>query len=226
MLKKLRALVTAGATVEPIDPVRFISNRSSGKQGISIANTLHDRGFEVTLVLGNCSDLLLSTIKEDIRVKRVETALEMLNTCEAIIKEDNSIFDLGVFTAAVSDFRPKYCFDKKLKKGSNDKELESIELVRNPDILKEISNSKFRPNLMVGFAAETDNLIQNAERKIKSKGCDLIVANDVSKGKVFAKDNNEVFLVARDNKEKYDNFQGTKEEVADFIVSYIISEMN
>ncbi len=180
-----RILVTAGPTREPIDPVRYISNHSSGKQGYAIAEALADLGAEVTLVSGPTG------LSAPINVKRieVETARQMQAACEAALPAD-----AAVLVAAVADWRPATEADRKLKKGSNGPE--PIALVENPDILAGLSQpGPRRPRLVVGFAAETNDLDANARAKLARKGCDWIVANDVSKAGVFGGDHNEVSLV-------------------------------
>ncbi|MCK6418233.1 MAG: bifunctional phosphopantothenoylcysteine decarboxylase/phosphopantothenate--cysteine ligase CoaBC [Alphaproteobacteria bacterium] len=183
-LHGLKALVTAGPTFEPIDPVRFIGNRSSGKQGIAIAQALHDSGADVTLVLGPADE----PVPAHLRVIKVHTAQEMLAACESALPAD-----IAICAAAVSDWRPAEFQEHKMKKRS-DQSPPAIALSENPDILKTLSHHKNRPRLVVGFAAETHNLLDHARQKLKTKGCDWIVANNVSEN-VFGADENHAFLI-------------------------------
>ncbi|MBL8549989.1 MAG: bifunctional phosphopantothenoylcysteine decarboxylase/phosphopantothenate--cysteine ligase CoaBC [Hyphomonadaceae bacterium] len=201
-LKGRRVLVTAGPTVEPIDPVRFVSNRSSGKQGFAIAEALADLGAEVTLVSGPVA------IAPPARAtfKAVETAREMLAACEAALPAD-----AAVCVAAVADWRPRAALKDKIKKEKG-AAAPSIDLEENPDILATLSKAGARrPMLVVGFAAETSNVEANAKAKIARKGCDWIVANDVS-GDVMGGAENEVALITRDGVARWPRM--AKEEVA------------
>lgn len=184
-----RVLVTAGPTVEPIDAVRFISNPSSGKTGFAIAEAAHDRGADVTIVTG---PVALDDIG-GVKTVRVQTACEMLNAVEAQFDD----VDIAVFTAAVSDYRPANAVDRKLKKGVDDEALARIELVANPDILASMGARKKPCQVVVGFAAETEDVEANARVKLERKGADLIVGNDVSGGKAFGADENQVLFVTR-----------------------------
>ena len=171
--KRIRALVTAGPTKEYIDPVRFISNKSSGRQGYEIAKSLHKRGFDTTLISGPTN----LDIDQEIKLIKVETADEMFKATQK-----NLPADIAVFSAAVADFKIDVKSKDKIKK----KESLNIKLERNVDILNYISNhNSMRPKLVIGFAAETENLDSNAMKKLKSKNCDWIVANDVSKKKYW-----------------------------------------
>jgi phosphopantothenoylcysteine decarboxylase/phosphopantothenate--cysteine ligase len=177
-------LVTAGPTLEPIDPVRFISNRSSGKQGFAIASALADAGARVTLVSGPVA----LNAPAGVELVRVETADQMLKACQAALPAD-----AAVCLAAVADWRPEAPAGQKLKKSKGG--LPTIKLIENPDILATLSASgAMRPKLVVGFAAETDQLETHAQTKLKKKGCDWIVANDVS-GDVMGGDENEIVLI-------------------------------
>lgn len=185
-LKGKRAIVTAGPTVEALDPVRFLSNRSSGKQGYAIAAALAQLGAEVTLVSGPTA----LSAPAGVKLKRIESARDMLAVCEEALPAD-----VAVMVAAVADWRPSKTAKKKIKKGDA---ASAVELVENPDILATLSKlSKKRPALVIGFAAETDNVEANARAKIAKKGCDWIVANDVS-GDVMGGDDNQVMLITRD----------------------------
>ena len=212
-LMTFKAIVTAGATYEAIDPVRFIGNRSSGKQGYAIAQELAREGAEVTLISGVSSLPDIAGVK----MVRVTSAVEML---EAV--EENLAVDIGVFTAAVADFRPKNIAKNKLKK-SDVNSVPEIELVQNPDILATVAKSKNRPKLLIGFAAETENLLENAKSKLVKKGCDFIIANDVSAGKGFDADENQVLLVSKDTHETWKKM--SKQEVANKLVDKIIEVM-
>ena len=186
-------LLTAGPTYEPIDPVRFIGNRSSGKQGIAVAKVFAEEGFKVYLVVGPVNEYLLKDLPDSVEVIRVQTAREML---EASLQHID--VDIAIHTAAVSDYRPETIFDHKIKKGSGIT-LNDVKFVENPDILATFSKHPNRPKLVIGFAAETNNLIENAKAKLDKKGCDYIIANDVSNGKGFGKDVNKLYIVSKNN---------------------------
>jgi len=204
-MKNKKILITAGPTYEPIDPVRFIGNRSSGKQGIGIAKAFAKKDCEVHLILGPVDESLITNLPKNIYISKVRTAREML---EESLKHIEC--DIAVHCAAVSDFRPKNVFKEKVKKDSGIS-LNDIEFVENPDILATFCNHKNRPKIVIGFAAETTNLIENAKKKIKKKGCDYIIANNVSGGKVFGENENKVFVVGKDSVEEWDKM--TKEDV-------------
>ncbi len=192
-LKGKKVLVTAGPTVEPIDPVRFLSNRSSGKQGYAIAAALAELGAEVALVSGptNLAPPL------GVKLVRVEGALEMLAACEHALP-----VDAAVMVAAVADWRPSRPANEKIKKDKAGAP-PSIALEETPDILATLSkHGKKRPKLVVGFAAETENLEAHARAKIAKKGCDWIVANDVS-GDVMGGAENEVLLITSSGAEAW-----------------------
>ncbi|GBR70908.1 bifunctional phosphopantothenoylcysteine decarboxylase/phosphopantothenate--cysteine ligase CoaBC [Gluconobacter kanchanaburiensis] len=176
-------LVTAGPTVEPLDPVRFLSNHSSGRQGYAIAASLAQRGADVTLVSGPVT----IPVPPGVRRIAVQTAREMLTACEAALPADAAIC-----AAAVSDWRAKQPAAGKIKKTADGPP--SLELVENPDILATLCRSTRRPSLVVGFAAETDDVLDNALAKRARKGCDWLVANDVRQG-VFGATRNTVSLI-------------------------------
>ena len=180
------ALVTSGPTVEPIDPVRFIANRSSGKQGHAIAAELASRGARVTLISGPVTLPPPPTVK----IVEVETARQMLEACETALPAE-----IAVCAAAVADWHVKSAGNAKLTKHDERRRTPLIELAENPDILRRLSSHDARPDLVVGFAAETDNLRENAAAKLARKGCDWIVANDVSGGGVFGSDSNSAMLL-------------------------------
>ena len=214
--KKIRALVTAGPTNEYIDPVRFISNKSSGKQGYEIAKSLHKRGFDTTLISGPTN----LDIDQEIKLIKVETADEMFKATQ-----QNLPTDIAVFSAAVSDFKINIKSKDKIKKEEN----LNIKLEKNIDILNYISNhNSMRPKLVIGFAAETKNLNSNAIKKLKNKNCDWIVANDVSKKNIgFDSDFNEVTIHYNDFKEKKETLSYKKKsEISEEIVDRIVTQMN
>ena len=192
---KPTALVTAGPTREKIDPVRFISNFSSGKQGYAIACAFRDAGFDVILVSGPVN----IPAPEGIKVINIETADEMLEACITALP-----VDVAVCVAAVCDFKPVEISTQKIKK-QQDKLETTIKLVQNPDILKTISNHELRPKIVIGFAAETENLLENATNKLNAKNCDIIVANDVSNGTIFGQDKTSVSIISRDKVESLQN---------------------
>jgi phosphopantothenoylcysteine decarboxylase/phosphopantothenate--cysteine ligase len=186
--------VTSGPTHERIDPVRFIANRSSGKQGHAIAAALARAGAEVTLVSGPVN----LTDPPSVRVVHVETAVEMLAACQAALP-----VEVAVCAAAVADWRPAEEGEAKLKKGEGPPP--ALALVENPDILATLAApGPGRPALVIGFAAETGNLEAHARAKLARKGCDWIVANDVSAGTgTFGGDRNTVLLVTHEGVEAW-----------------------
>ena len=212
--KNLKALVTAGPTNEYIDPVRFITNKSSGKQGYEIAKSLSKRGFDTTLISGPTN----LKIPDDIKLIQVETADEML-----FETQKNLPANVAVFSAAVADFKINKKFKKKIKKQDS----LNLNFEKNVDILNYVSkHNSMRPDLVIGFAAETDNIENNAEKKLNNKNCDWIIANDVSNKKIgFSSDFNEVTIYYSDkNKEKLSYKK--KSEISDEIVDRIINQLN
>jgi phosphopantothenoylcysteine decarboxylase/phosphopantothenate--cysteine ligase len=199
-LAGLRALVTAGPTREPVDPVRFLANHSSGKQGYAIAEALVRAGAETTLVSGPVA----IAAPPGVTLKRVTTAREMLAACEAALPAD-----VLVMAAAVADWRPDIIANSKIKK-SKDRVVPLIKLVENPDILATLSAHAQRPRLVIGFAAETDDVVRNAVAKRTRKGADWILANDVS-GDVMGGMRNRVHLVSETGIEDWPEM--TKAEV-------------
>jgi phosphopantothenoylcysteine decarboxylase/phosphopantothenate--cysteine ligase len=198
-----RAIVTAGPTREPLDPVRFISNHSSGRQGYAIADALARLGADVRLVTGPTQ----LSIPDGVKGLKVETAVEMHDAVKGQLPAD-----IFVSVAAVADWRPVTRAKTKLKLKGGEAETVALQLVENPDILKRIaSKKKDRPRLVVGFAAETDNVETHAKAKLAKKGCDWIIANDVS-GDVMGGADNEVLLVTRKATERWPRM--SKEEVA------------
>lgn len=211
-----KVVITAGPTREPIDPVRFISNHSSGKQGYAIARAAVALGAKTVLISGPVS----LPIPPGVEMIPVETAQEMLETCEGEMPAD-----IAIFTAAVADWRVAVKAPEKLKKVSSGPP--SLSLTENPDILATISHSAKRPSIVVGFAAETERVVEHAAQKLKKKGCDLIIANDVRKESgVFGGDQNRVQLVSATDVEEWP--QMSKEEVAvrlmERLASMLVSE--
>jgi phosphopantothenoylcysteine decarboxylase/phosphopantothenate--cysteine ligase len=193
-LSGMKALVTAGPTQEPLDPVRYLANRSSGKQGYAIADALAQAGAETILVSGPVSIAPPSRVK----LIRVETAREMLAACESVLP-----VDVAVCAAAVADWRPEIFANGKIKKTAGAPP-PSVPLTANPDILATLSNGARRPSLVIGFAAETDNVIQHAQDKRARKGCDWIVANDVSPSTgIMGGDKNTVHLITANTTEDW-----------------------
>jgi phosphopantothenoylcysteine decarboxylase/phosphopantothenate--cysteine ligase len=198
-----KVLITAGPTHEPIDPVRYIANRSSGRQGYALAEAAVALGAETVLVSGPVH----LPIPPGAQMMPVETAAEMLKTVEAELPAD-----IAIFAAAVADWRVASASAQKIKKGSSG--LPDLKLAENPDILKTVAGAKSkRPKLVVGFAAETENVIANAKTKLAKKGCDLIIANDVSADKgVMGGNKNTVHLVSATGVESWPELG--KQEVA------------
>jgi phosphopantothenoylcysteine decarboxylase/phosphopantothenate--cysteine ligase len=205
ILKGVRALVTAGPTREPVDPVRFIANHSSGKQGYAIAAALAAAGAQTTLVSGPVA----LAAPQGVKLVRVNTAREMLAASEAALPAD-----VLVMAAAVADWRPDIIANSKLKK-STDRVVPLIKLVENPDILATLAQSAARPKLVIGFAAETDDVVENAVAKRTRKGADWIIANDVSANEggesVMGGDKNRIHLVSEAGVEDWPEM--TKQEV-------------
>jgi phosphopantothenoylcysteine decarboxylase/phosphopantothenate--cysteine ligase len=188
----MRFLITAGPTREPIDPVRFLSNRSSGKMGYALAEAALTRGHEVCLVSGPVS----LPFPEKAEVCSVETAVDMFAAVEKAITE----VDVAIFCAAVSDYRVKEVADQKIKKNADEL---TLTLVKNPDILGSARDEFGFEGYLAGFAAETENLAENAWKKMRRKGCDLLVANDVSRSDIgFDQDENEVHLFFSDGRQE------------------------
>jgi len=193
MLSGKRILVTSGPTHEPIDPVRYIANRSSGAQGTAIAEALRDLGADVVFVSGPAQ----VPAPAGVAVMRVETALEMLAAVEAALP-----VDAAVMAAAVADWRVRNAADQKMKKTAQG--IPMLEFVENPDILQTLSHHAQRPALVVGFAAETENVIAHAQAKRARKGCDWILANDVSAATgIMGGTENAVHLITADHVEHW-----------------------
>jgi len=189
--KKINALVTTGPTREYIDPVRYISNESSGKQGYEIALALSRLGVNTTLVAGPTA----LNYSKDIKVMKVNSGEEMMNAVKKLLP-----VDIAICAAAVSDFKPKNKSKQKIKKDK--KNFNSLDLVKNKDILEYLGkNNRLRPKILVGFSAETENLIENSIKKLNYKYCDIIIANDVSKKETgFNVDFNTVSFIEKNRK--------------------------
>ena len=212
--KKYKALVTAGPTHEYIDPVRFISNKSSGKQGYALAKSLSKKGFETTLISGPTN----LQVEKDINLIKVETAEEMFQATQ------NSLpVDVAIFSAAVGDYKVKEISKQKIKR----QDMLNLKLEKNLDILNYISNhNSLRPKLVIGFAAETNNLESYSNKKLNEKNCDWIIANDVSNKKIgFDSDFNEVSIFYKDNKNEKISYK-SKSEISDEVVEKIINHLN
>ena len=213
--KKLKAIVTAGPTQELIDPVRFITNRSSGKQGYEIANSLVENGFDTTLISGPTN----LKPNDNLKLIKVKTGEEMCEKTMELLP-----CDLAIFTAAVSDFKVKKFNKEKIKKNKD----QSFDLDLNPDILELVSKSNKKPKIVVGFAAESENLFDNARSKLEKKGCDLIVANDVSNNEIgFESDFNEVHLFYKDKNIDDEKIpKNFKSVIADELIKKITNKFN
>ncbi len=208
-LKGKKILVTAGPTYEAIDPVRFIGNHSSGKMGIAIANELAQRGALVSLVCGPISETIDT---KGVSVTHVVSADEMYKACTKLFGK----MDAAIMAAAVADYKPASVSNKKIKKGTAD--FNSIALIGTKDILKELSRQKNKRQLLVGFALETDNEINNAKKKLKEKNLDFVVMNSLKeKGAGFSHNSNKISIITKNN--KVINFElKSKSEVAKDII--------
>tara|TARA_B100001057_G_scaffold500459_1_gene615657 strand:- start:2712 stop:3908 length:1197 start_codon:yes stop_codon:yes gene_type:complete len=214
LLAGKKILITAGPTREKIDPVRYISNRSSGKMGFSIAEAARDEGGLVSIISGPVS---LETPDEIKRID-VESAEEMFKEVYKVIND----FDLFISTAAVSDFKPEKYKNQKIKKGKKIDNV-SMELIKNKDILKSVSKNKGDLKV-IGFAAETQNIIENAKKKLSEKNLDLIIANDVSDTSIgFDSDENEVYLITNKIEKKIDKV--SKKKLSRNIVEFIANHL-
>ncbi len=211
---KLKAIVTAGPTKEYIDPVRYISNKSSGKQGYEIAKSLSKKGFETTLISGPTN----LKVNDDINLIKVETAEEMFQSTLKSLPAD-----IAIFSAAVCDYKVKETSKIKIKKQDEI----SLELEKNVDILDYVSNhNSLRPKLVVGFAAETNDLENYAKKKLSEKNCDWIVANDVSSKSIgFDSEFNEVSILYKNKKIDRLKYK-SKSEISDELVEKIINHLN
>ena len=214
--KKFKALVTAGPTYEYIDPVRFITNKSSGKQGFELAKSLSKKGFETTLISGPTN----LKIDSGINFIKVETGDQMFKATQ-----DNLPTDVAIFSAAVGDFKVKEKKEQKIKK----QDYLNLNLEKNVDILNYVSNhNSLRPKLVIGFAAETNNIENNAKNKLLNKNCDWIVANDVSDKSIgFGSDFNEVTIFYKNKNIKEEKLiMKKKSDISDEIIDRVISQLN
>ena len=214
--RKFRALVTAAPTNEYIDPVRFITNKSSGKQGYELAKSFAKKGFETTLISGPTN----LEINSNIKLIKVETVDEMLRATK-----ENLPTDVAIFSAAVADFKIKKFESLKIKKKNNI----NLELEKNFDILNYISkHNSLRPKLVIGFAAETDDIKKNAKKKLIEKNCDWIIANDVSNKSIgFDSDFNEVSIFYKDEKINDEKINIKKKSIiSDEIINRVIEQLN
>jgi phosphopantothenoylcysteine decarboxylase/phosphopantothenate--cysteine ligase len=208
-------LITAGSTIEPIDPVRFIGNKSSGKQALAIAKILSEMGANVQLIAGNLTQEIKTSVKSTIFVN---TAQEMF---EAVKNSLDSI-DVFIGCSAVADYRVKNYSAQKIKKSRA--ENLTLELEKNPDILEFVGTAPNRPALVIGFCAESENLLENAKQKLINKNCDLIVANDIENGKIFGSDFTSAFFVEKNYQS--DLFKGTKAQLAQNLADIIGKKTN
>ena len=213
--QKLKALVTAGPTNEYIDPVRFITNKSSGKQGYALAKSLAKRGFQTTLISGPTN----LQIDSNINLIKVETADEMFKATQ-----ENLPADVAIFSAAVADFKIKEKKNEKIKKHED----LNLELEKNIDILNYVSkHNSLRPRLVIGFAAETNDIQKNAKKKLMEKNCDWVIANDVSNKSIgFDSDFNEVSIFYKDKEIKNEKLTiKKKSEISEEIIDRVIEQL-
>ncbi len=212
--KRFKALVTAGPTREFIDPVRFITNRSSGKQGYAIADQLQKNGFNTTLISGPTN---LKT-PDGVKVIKVSSSDDMLRRTI-----ENLPVDVGIFTAAVADFRMKEIKENKIKKD----DLEKLEIEKTEDILGHVSkHNSLRPKLVIGFAAETENLVEKSIKKLNEKNCDWIIGNDISNKKIgFDSEYNEVKIFQKNKSSIQNILFNNKEMIAKTLVEKISNEL-
>ena len=210
----LKALITAGPTREYLDPVRYITNKSSGKQGYELAKSFRDQGFDTTLISGKTN---LKPV-EGIKYIEIETADEMLK--ETL---NNLPVDVAVFSAAVADYKAKNYSKEKIKKSDQ----ENINLTKNVDIISYVSkHNSLRPKLTIGFAAETENIDENAKKKLSEKNCDWIIANDVSNEEIgFDSKYNQVKIFYKNNSDEYIE-KMSKSLIAEEIVDRVIKNFN
>lgn len=222
------AVVTLGATHEPIDPVRFLGNHSSGCQGLEIVKALLEAEVKVIAIYGFVNDevtkeiSILSNFYSNLKTVKAETAMEMLTASQKATAKNTDLF-MGI--AAVCDFRPKSVSKQKLKK----EQLHGnymLELVENPDILATIAQQSTRPKIVVGFAAETENLLTNAKAKLMDKQCDLIIANDVSANQVMNRKTNKVYILCQHSSDPTFLPEKNKTEIAKEIVQYLHNYAN
>lgn len=211
-----KVAITAGGTVSPLDPVRYLGNRSSGKMGLALANAALTAGAEVVLIVGHVSVPIPASSK--MTVIHVETTEEML----AAVREAFSTADALIMAAAVADYEPVNYIDHKIKKQDQGDKLK-IYLKETPDILKTMGSLKQEQQVVVGFAAETNDLLENATKKLKNKNADMIVANNVSQG-VFGSDRDKVTVLRKD-KANENIAETTKVEIAKKIITLVAEEL-
>ena len=214
--QKLKALVTAGPTNEYIDPIRFITNKSSGKQGYALAKSLAKRGFQTTLISGPTN----LKIDNSINLIKVETADEMFKATQ-----ENLPADVAIFAAAVADFKVKEKKNEKIKK----QDYLNLNLEKNIDILNYVSkHNSLRPKLVIGFAAETNDVQKNAQKKLIEKNCDWVIANDISNKSIgFDSDFNEVSIFYKDKEIKNEKLMiKKKSEISEEIIDRVIEQLN
>jgi len=209
-----KVLINAGPTYEPIDPVRFIGNRSSGKMGMALAEAAANYGAQVQLILGPSA---LDTQNRNISITRVETTREMLEATESQFPES----DWAILSAAVADYRPAQTADQKIKKSGGNM---TLNLVENPDILKTLGSLKGNQQLLVGFALETQNAEANAQKKLNTKNCDWIVLNQADQTeRGFGHDTNEVIMLSRNAERESLSLKPKKQlayEILDILLKY------
>jgi phosphopantothenoylcysteine decarboxylase/phosphopantothenate--cysteine ligase len=214
--QKLKALVTAGPTNEYIDPIRFITNKSSGKQGYALAKSLAKRGFQTTLISGPTN----LKIDNGINLIKVETADEMFKATQ-----ENLPADVAIFSAAVADFKVKEKKNEKIKK----QDYLNLNLEKNIDILNYVSkHNSLRPKLVIGFAAETNDVQKNAQKKLIEKNCDWVIANDISNKSIgFDSDFNEVSIFYKNKEIKNEKLMMKKKsEISEEIIDRVIEQLN
>lgn len=205
LLKGCKILLTGGGTIEPIDPVRFIGNHSSGKQALAIATTLSDMGADVTFIASNIND---EATLDQSNIINCRTADEMLKNVDDNIAKN----DVFISCAAVSDYKVKSFSAQKIKKTQDNLQLE---LTKNPDILKHVGHHSKRPKLVIGFAAESENLEENAQAKLINKNCDFVIANDVNNGEIFGSNKTQVKIIGKESLEDLGAI--TKSQLAEFL---------
>lgn len=216
ILKNKKCLVTAGPTYESIDPVRFLGNRSTGKMGIEIANEMIERGATVVLILGPTSYRPIN--HTNLKLILVESSDQMY---DVVMREIDDV-DVGVFSAAVADYKPKVVAVEKIKKKGDELVLE---LVKTKDILKEVGRNKKDGQKIVGFALETNNELEHAKEKLKTKNLDMIVLNSLrNEGAGFQYDTNQISIIDRENNMTHFELK-SKSEVAKDIINYIESKL-
>ncbi|MCF8008913.1 MAG: bifunctional phosphopantothenoylcysteine decarboxylase/phosphopantothenate--cysteine ligase CoaBC [Halanaerobiales bacterium] len=208
-LKDKKILVTAGPTIEKIDPVRYLSNNSSGKMGYALAKQASYRGAKVKLIAGptNLNPPLGVQFQEIVSARQLYQA----------VKDSFADYDLLIMTAAVADFTPKEFSNEKIKKNAEDHLI--LEMKKTNDIIKELASNKKSKQKIIGFAAESDNLFENAEKKLAEKNLDMVVANDIKNNEIFGSDFTEVTILTKDNKIELN--RSSKEEIADKILNLV-----